>query len=58
MGMTSVAEGVETQDDWRLVRELGCDRAQGYFIGRPMPADGFWDWLVGWEARRAWLCAA
>jgi EAL domain-containing protein (putative c-di-GMP-specific phosphodiesterase class I)/ActR/RegA family two-component response regulator len=58
MGMTSVAEGVETEDDWRLVRELGCDRAQGYFIGRPMPAEGFWDWLVGWEARRAWLCAA
>jgi EAL domain-containing protein (putative c-di-GMP-specific phosphodiesterase class I) len=58
MGMTSVAEGVETEDDWRLVRELGCDRAQGYFIGRPMPPEGFWDWLVGWEARRAWLCAA
>jgi len=58
MGMTSVAEGVETEDDWRLVRELGCDRAQGYFIGRPLPPEGFWDWLVGWEARRTRLCAA
>jgi EAL domain-containing protein (putative c-di-GMP-specific phosphodiesterase class I)/ActR/RegA family two-component response regulator len=58
MGMTSVAEGVETEDDWRLVRELGCERAQGYFIGRPMPPEGFWNWLLGWEARRAWLCAA
>jgi EAL domain-containing protein (putative c-di-GMP-specific phosphodiesterase class I) len=58
MGMTSVAEGVESEDDWRLVRELGCDRAQGYFIGRPMPPEGFWDWLVGWEARRALLCGA
>ena len=58
MGMTSVAEGVETEDDWRLVRELGCDRAQGYFIGRPMPPEGFWNWLLGWEARRASLCAA
>jgi EAL domain-containing protein (putative c-di-GMP-specific phosphodiesterase class I) len=58
MGMTSVAEGVETEDDWRLVRELGCDRAQGYFIGRPMSPEDFWDWLVGWEARRARLCTA
>jgi EAL domain-containing protein (putative c-di-GMP-specific phosphodiesterase class I)/ActR/RegA family two-component response regulator len=58
MRMTSVAEGVETEDDWRLVRELGCDRAQGYFIGRPMHPEVFWDWLVGWEARRAWLCDA
>jgi EAL domain-containing protein (putative c-di-GMP-specific phosphodiesterase class I) len=58
LGMTSVAEGVESEDDWRLIRELSCDRAQGYFIGRPMPPDGVWDWLVGWEARRASLCTA
>lgn len=55
MGMRSVAEGVESEDDWRLVRELGCDRAQGYSIGRPMEADDHWEWLIAWEARRVRL---
>lgn len=32
LNMQSVAEGVETEDDWHLVRELECDFAQGYFI--------------------------
>jgi EAL domain-containing protein (putative c-di-GMP-specific phosphodiesterase class I) len=36
-----VAEGVETQHDWDLLRELGCNLAQGYFIAKPMPAEEF-----------------
>ena len=40
LGMKSVAEGVETEDDWQLMRELGCDVAQGWFVARPMPAEG------------------
>jgi len=32
----SVAEGVETQKDWDMLKSLGCDTAQGYFIARPM----------------------
>ena len=35
--MTIVAEGVETKEDWDLVKELGCDYAQGYFCAKPMP---------------------
>jgi EAL domain-containing protein (putative c-di-GMP-specific phosphodiesterase class I) len=35
-----------------LLRELGCDKAQGYHMGRPMPADAFSEWSVGWQARR------
>jgi hypothetical protein len=34
-----VAEGVETQEAWDALREQGCTLAQGYFIGRPIPAD-------------------
>lgn len=42
--ITSVAEGVESQQDWDLLRRLGCDLAQGYFIARPMAADAFLAW--------------
>lgn len=36
-GLRTVAEGVETEAQLRRVRDLGCDRAQGYLIGEPMP---------------------
>ena len=36
--MKVVAEGVEEQAHWDLLRELGCDVAQGYFISRPVDA--------------------
>ena len=55
MGMQAVAEGVETEDDWHLLREIGCDLAQGYFIGRPMPADRIPEWLDTWQARQTRL---
>ncbi|PPU75267.1 EAL domain-containing protein [Xanthomonas sp. NCPPB 1638] len=42
--LTAVAEGVETPDDWRLLRELGCDLAQGYLMGSPMPGPMLSDW--------------
>ena len=38
-GLRTVAEGVETPAAWSLLRELGCDAAQGYLMARPMPAD-------------------
>lgn len=52
LGMASVAEGVETEDDWRLLQEVGCDLAQGYFIARPMPPEQVSAWLAAWTARR------
>jgi len=36
-----VAEGVETAEQLQALAELGCDEAQGYFLGRPMPRDEF-----------------
>lgn len=44
----SVAEGVETQEDWNYLRELGCTLAQGYFISPPIPGDKFLDWCKEW----------
>jgi EAL domain-containing protein (putative c-di-GMP-specific phosphodiesterase class I) len=40
-----VAEGVESVETLHWLRELGCDFAQGYFIGRPMPPDEVVPWL-------------
>jgi EAL domain-containing protein (putative c-di-GMP-specific phosphodiesterase class I) len=39
LGLEVVAEGVETQAQLDFLRRLECDQAQGYFIGRPMPAE-------------------
>lgn len=50
LGLSVVAEGVETGKAWKLLAALGCDEGQGYFIGRPMPAEQFMDWLRAWQA--------
>ena len=39
LGAIVVAEGIETREQWAAVRALGCDVAQGYLVGRPMPAE-------------------
>ncbi len=49
LNITSVAEGVETQGDWNLLRELGCNLAQGYLISRPMEAGAFPSWVRDWK---------
>jgi diguanylate cyclase (GGDEF)-like protein len=38
LGMRTVAEGVETLDELNTVSRAGCNKAQGFFIGRPVPA--------------------
>jgi EAL domain-containing protein (putative c-di-GMP-specific phosphodiesterase class I) len=47
------AEGVETEAEWRLLVQYGCDRVQGYFAGRPMPATEIPVWQQQWADRRA-----
>ncbi|HMC15624.1 MAG TPA: EAL domain-containing response regulator [Albitalea sp.] len=45
LGLVAVAEGVETEADWALLAELGCELAQGYLIARPMDGKAFEDWV-------------
>jgi diguanylate cyclase (GGDEF)-like protein len=45
LGLQSVAEGVETAQQLALLREMGCDQAQGYYVGRPLTRDDFETWV-------------
>jgi diguanylate cyclase (GGDEF)-like protein/PAS domain S-box-containing protein len=47
LNMTATAEGVETENELAALRALGCDRVQGYLLGRPAPA-GVCE--AGWKA--------
>lgn len=56
LGIEVVAEGVEDNATLRLLRQLGCDRAQGFYIAKPLPRDRIETLLAqGWRApsRRA-----
>jgi len=45
LGVKVVAEGVESEVVRTELLALGCDIGQGYFLGRPMPASAFADWM-------------
>jgi diguanylate cyclase (GGDEF)-like protein len=49
MKLEIVAEGVETEQQYAILRRLECDMVQGYFIAKPMPADEFRRWCDGHE---------
>jgi EAL domain-containing protein (putative c-di-GMP-specific phosphodiesterase class I)/ActR/RegA family two-component response regulator len=49
--MQVVGEGIEDQDDWNFLSQLGCDVGQGYFIAKPMPAADVVGWINAWGAR-------
>ena len=44
--MVVVGEGVETPEQLEALRRAGCDRAQGYLMGKPMTAAGFAELLL------------
>ena len=52
LGIMVVAEGVETAEAWNMLRELKCDQAQGYHMGKPMPVSDFSAWSTSWGMRR------
>jgi EAL domain-containing protein (putative c-di-GMP-specific phosphodiesterase class I) len=39
LGMTPLAEGIETEGEWRFLADRGCAMGQGYFFSRPVPAE-------------------
>lgn len=45
-GLTSVAEGIEDRETYALLRDLGCDLGQGFYIARPMALGQFWETLT------------
>ena len=49
LGLSVVAEGVESADILEHLRRLQCDEAQGYHISRPLPLDDY----LAWQARQA-----
>ena len=53
LGLTVVAEGVESASVWQVLRELRCDQAQGYHMGRPMPAEEVSGWIERWRGTGA-----
>jgi EAL domain-containing protein (putative c-di-GMP-specific phosphodiesterase class I) len=58
-----VAEGVETEEEYKVLQNIGCDEMQGYFKGRPVPANCFAErhldtGHLSWPAQKiAQLCA-
>ncbi|HWO12418.1 MAG TPA: EAL domain-containing protein, partial [Polyangiaceae bacterium] len=51
--LKTVAEGIETEDEWNLLVWMGVDLGQGYYMARPMPADQLLPWYSGWQAQVA-----
>jgi EAL domain-containing protein (putative c-di-GMP-specific phosphodiesterase class I) len=45
LGLKVMAEGVERKEIWNILKTLGCDRAQGFHISRPLPPAEFMEWL-------------
>ena len=39
MGLTTVCEGVESEEHYEFLKRIGCERAQGYYFGKPMPLE-------------------
>lgn len=52
LGLTVVAEGVETEGQYRFLREAGIDECQGYLFARPMPGEEVAAFLASWDGSR------
>lgn len=54
MGLSSLSEGVETEEHYQFLKEVGCERAQGFYFGKPMPLDELLETMytkgMKWEA--------
>ncbi|MDC9728673.1 MAG: EAL domain-containing protein, partial [Methyloprofundus sp.] len=50
-----IAEGVETTHHGLMLLLMGCNKAQGYGISRPLPAANFSTWLTTYQANQVWI---
>ncbi|MCU1504758.1 MAG: Diguanylate cyclase/phosphodiesterase [Ilumatobacteraceae bacterium] len=57
LGLTVLAEGVETTQTWNQLAALGCDEIQGYLLAHPMPAEHIEGWITTYEHARTDLPA-
>jgi EAL domain-containing protein (putative c-di-GMP-specific phosphodiesterase class I)/FixJ family two-component response regulator len=55
LGLVSVAEGVETMEEWRLLQQFGCTLGQGWLIAKAMPGTQIGPWLKQYRARQGEL---
>ncbi len=46
LNMQILAEGIETQQQYQILQELGCEFGQGFLVARPMPEADLYDWLA------------
>jgi len=55
LGLYVVAEGVETLEVLNLLRDMGCDKAQGYYMCKPLPTNEVTDWLLAseWKVQKS-----
>lgn len=53
LGLKVVAEGIENQKVWDILKLMGCDYGQGYFMSKPMAADELFDWTTQWKTAPA-----
>jgi EAL domain-containing protein (putative c-di-GMP-specific phosphodiesterase class I) len=49
IGLTTVAEGIEEAREWEMVRAMGCDIGQGYYLSPPMPGNQVATWTQEWQ---------
>ena len=49
LGLSVVAEGVETTEEWRMLSELGCEFAQGFLVSPPVPAEELPESVEHWR---------
>jgi EAL domain-containing protein (putative c-di-GMP-specific phosphodiesterase class I) len=52
LGLNTVAEGVESVEDWWLLQEYGCMFVQGWLMAKAMPAEAVVDWMSAHEQRK------
>ncbi|WP_129780059.1 EAL domain-containing response regulator [Peristeroidobacter soli] len=57
LGLVTVAEGVETLDEWRMLQEYGCTLGQGWLIAKPMSGEDLIGWMKQYRVQAAQLRA-